>query len=391
MLHAALDAYAEQRVRPRYTDGIGVLSQFGKLVLKRVGALKEHHQDLALSRVDGPFLENMVLYWSKRPQTKFGKPCSREWAVGVIKTLRDFVRWLHRTRAFDWKKPDDYEVAAVRVPAFPEELTHEEVKPRYTKDEVATLFEYARGVERLLLLLGLNCGFGQAEIATLKLSEVCLDKKRVRRVRTKTGAPGQWALWDVTVAGIRWYLGTVRPQSDSPFLFLTRDGRRFDALTKGNNRSQHIPNQWGRVLVRVRKDKPEFRKLSFNKLRKTSSNWVRHRWGKEVADAFLADGKRERVDAYTERRWGDVLRACRWLGKKLAGIFSAAPDPWPAPVGKKVVPNTSVSPGTIKRMQTLRNQGYTIKKIAEVAGVSMATVLKYTQKPSAKPAQCEPA
>jgi integrase len=389
MLHAALDGYVEQRVRPRYTDGNGVLSQFGKLVLKRVGALKGHHEDVALSRVDGPFLENLVLYWCKRPRTKFGKPCSREWALGVIKTLRDFVRWLHRAKAFDWKKPDDYEVTAIRVAAFPEELMHEEVKPRFTKGEVATLYEYARGVERLLLLLGLNCGFGQAEVATLKLSEVSLDNGLVRRVRTKTGAPGKWALWGVTVGGLRWYLDKVRPQSDSPFLFLTREGKRFDALTKGNNRSQHIPNQWGRLLARVRKDKPDFRKLSFNKLRKTSSNWVRRRWGKEVADAFLADGKRERVDAYTERRWADVLRACRWLGKKLAGSLSAVTDPWPAPVGKKLVPNTSVSPGTIKRMQTLRNDGYTTKKIAELVGVSITTVLRYTRKPAAKPVHVE--
>ena len=380
MLYAALDGYCEQRVRPRYTDGNGVLSQFGKLVLKRVAALKGHHEDVSLSRVDGPFLENVVLYWSKRPRTKFGKPCSRDWAVGVIKTLRDFVRWLHRTKAFDWKKPDDYEVTAVRVARFPEELAHEEVKPRYTTDEVATLYEYARGVERLLLLLGLNCGFGQAEIATLKLSEVCLDKKLVRRVRTKTGAPGKWALWDVTVAGLRWYLDKVRPQSDSPFLFLTREGKRFDALTKGNNRGQHIPNQWSRLLARLHKDKPDFRKLSFNKLRKTSSNWIRRRWGKEIADAFLADGKRERVDAYTERRWHDVLRACQWLGKKLAGRFAAVTDPWPEPVGKKVVPNTSVSPGTMKRMQALRSEGHTLKEIAALVGVSTATVLRYTRK-----------
>src|SRR5207244_1273210 len=173
--------------------------------------------------------------------------------------------------------------------------------------------------------------------------------------------------------------------------FVTRDGKRFDALTKGNNRSQQIPNQWGRLLVRVRKDKPDFRKLSFNKLRKTSSNWIRRRWGKEVADTFLADGKRERVDAYTERRWGDVLKACRWLVKKLAGYFSAVTDPWPDPVGTKVVPNTSVSPGAIKRMQALRSQGHTVKTIAELVGVSLATVLKYTQKPVAKPVPLGPA
>ena len=64
------------------------------------------------------------------------------------------------------------------------------------KHELVTLYQYATGLERLLLLLGLNCGFGQAEIASLQMEEIDLDKKHpyydltgswIRRIRFSRG------------------------------------------------------------------------------------------------------------------------------------------------------------------------------------------------------------
>jgi hypothetical protein len=53
---------------------------------------------------------------------------------------------------------------------------------------------------------------------------------------------------------------------------VNRQGRRFDAPTKGNHANFQIPNSWFRLTEQVRKDDPEFRRLSFNKLRKRNSS-----------------------------------------------------------------------------------------------------------------------
>ena len=47
----------------------------------------------------------------------------------------------------------------------------------YRLDELCVLYKYATPLERLFFLLGLNCGFGQAEIATVLVKEVDLLKR----------------------------------------------------------------------------------------------------------------------------------------------------------------------------------------------------------------------
>src|SRR5262249_20617016 len=152
--------------------------------------------------------------------------------------------------------------------------------------ELAALYEYATPIERLYLLLALNCGFGIGEIATLRTSQVNLDKRYIRRKRGKTGVLGFWRLWPEIVAALRWYL-SGRPKSDSPYLILTDKGTPLVEKTKGGNRKQVIPNAWGRLFKRVKKDHPAFPDVSFNKLRKTGASFMRRHFGENVAERYL--------------------------------------------------------------------------------------------------------
>ena len=56
---------------------------------------------------------------------------------------------------------------------------------------------------KLYILLGLNCGFTAADIATLRLSHISFDEEGttplfIERERNKTGVYGKWLLWGET-------------------------------------------------------------------------------------------------------------------------------------------------------------------------------------------------
>lgn len=90
----------------------------------------------------------------------------------------------------------------------------------YTLDELRLLSEYARPMERVLLLLGLNCGFNKMELGCLRLNEVALRQRHpytgllgfessdadsfIRRVRGKSGVYAEWLLWPQTVQAWEW-------------------------------------------------------------------------------------------------------------------------------------------------------------------------------------------
>jgi integrase len=145
-----------------------------------VEKIKEAQEDIPLSGFNVAVIEGMIDHWKNRPLTQKGTPASPETVRGVIQTIRHFVRWLNRNSAFNWRMPADLEFMPVRITPTPGEnarTIRTNQVATYTLDELVTLYQYATGLKRLLLLLGLNCGFGQAEIASLQSEEIDLDEK----------------------------------------------------------------------------------------------------------------------------------------------------------------------------------------------------------------------
>ena len=55
---------------------------------------------------------------------------------------------------------------------------------------------------RCALLLGLSCGMGQSDLASLRWSEIDLKGEMIERVRSKTGSPQRSPLWPETIAAL---------------------------------------------------------------------------------------------------------------------------------------------------------------------------------------------
>ena len=133
-------------------------------------------------------------------------------------------------------------------------------------------------------------------------------------------------------------------------------------------------------MKRVRKDHSDFRVLSFNKLRKTSANWIRQSAGQSdgdyLADLFLSHGEPVEGDlnAYTNERWSDLHAMIRKLAEWLEPVFDGVTDPFPESEKKG---GANISPGTIQRILELHNAGDHMALIADKLNLSRETVRRW--------------
>ncbi len=97
----------------------------------------------------------------------------------------------------------------------------------FTREQVKSLIDGASPQLRAMIYLGINCGFGNSDCATLPISKLDLDGGWHTYWRPKTQNPRRCPLWPETVKAIKAVLA-VRPESGTveaaDYLFLTREG-----------------------------------------------------------------------------------------------------------------------------------------------------------------------
>jgi integrase len=97
----------------------------------------------------------------------------------------------------------------------------------FTAEEVRRMIAAAGSPLRAMLLLGINCGFGNNDCGTLPLSAVDLGRGWVDYPRPKTGMPRRCPLWPETVAALEEALSR-RPEPKDPehagLVFVTKYG-----------------------------------------------------------------------------------------------------------------------------------------------------------------------
>jgi hypothetical protein len=418
-LHEAVRAYvASIRKNPLYLISDGSrLTDWGKVKIDQIEFCTDHMPDVRLTELNKlAKITSLLNIIAARPCKKStrGKPTQtpirKSYASAVIKEFRVFLNWLHDAEEFHWEKPRDYAVKPVKV-------KHDVAKngpvrvATYKLPELVTLWRYATPWERCLMTLALATGFGQAEVATLRRDEILLNTQHpdadelhldtahndswIRRVRPKTNVYAEWWLMPAAVQAVEWLTGH-RPASSEPYLVLTKRGK---PLKVEGQRNTQIANAWGRLLRRVRKDHKEFRLLSFNKLRKTSANWIRQNVNRDrdaedrkqsdgdyLADLFLSHGEPVAGDlnAYTNERWADLHAAIRRLADWLEPVFGSVPDPFPTQEKKG---GANISPGMIRRIIDLHEAGDRIALIAEKVNVSRETVRRWIKRHQAEGAK----
>jgi integrase len=97
----------------------------------------------------------------------------------------------------------------------------------FSAEEIRRLLDNARVQVKAMILLGINCGFGNSDCGNLPRSAVDLDGGFIEYPRPKTGIPRRCPLWPETVAAIKEALAN-RPEpkkaEDAGLVFVTRCG-----------------------------------------------------------------------------------------------------------------------------------------------------------------------
>lgn len=413
-LHEGIKAYvAWLRTNPMYlTTDRTKLKDWGKVKIDQIEFCADHMPETRLTDLKMAKINELLNIIAARPNKKTTRgeptdtPIKRGYASAVIKEFRVFLDWLHSSDDFVWEKPKDYAVKPIRVKRDVGKTGPVRV-PTYQIHELITLWTYATPWERCLMTLAISTGFGQAEIASLRRDEIHLHTKHphaeelhlasddsdswIMRLRGKTTVYGEWWLMPTAITAIKWLIDH-RPASNEPFLVLTKKG---SPLKVEGERNTQIANAWTRLLSRVQKDKvnEQFRKLSFNKLRKTASNWIRQNANKNrefeertrqndgdyLAELFLSHGEptEGEINSYTNERWADLHAAIRKLAEWLKPVFASVPDPFPAEEKKG---GANISPGKIRTIIELHEAGDRVSLIAEKVNVSPETVRRWIKR-----------
>lgn len=419
-LHQALDAFVDHVRRTALTPAvegeIQVTSPYGNTQIRTAQRLKERHQNVPLSALTLNAIQAMVDYWRARPVVKgTNRPITVRTAQNHIKQIKEFFRWLHKNSDYGWRKPEDFDDLVVSVKSNLREKAAK-VSPvavdTYGLDELCVLYKYATPLERLFFILGLNCGFGQAEIATVLVKEVELLKRHshetllgfvstekdsfIKKIRPKTEVYGEWLLWPETVDALHWAARRRQGQtvvtrggnkgkdirvSPDSLLILSEDGTSLVKQTASGNRASRIANLWNADLTRrIRKDKTGFRVLSFNKIRKTAGNMIRDLSDGEVAGVFLCHGEPVRtdtlIDIYTNRPFAKVFKAIRMARERLQPVFEFHAE-WPEERKKG---GLNISLAKVEQIQRLHSAGVRVAEIAKQVGVHQMTVYRHIKR-----------
>jgi integrase len=115
----------------------------------------------------------------------------------------------------------------------------------FTAAELRKLLKSAEPVMRAMLLLGVNAGLGNTDVANLQESHVDLSGGWLSYPRPKTGIPRRAKLWPETAKAIRAALKVrrePRDPADAGIVFLTRWRRRFvRPAEKGSDLDAIVP------------------------------------------------------------------------------------------------------------------------------------------------------
>ncbi len=94
----------------------------------------------------------------------------------------------------------------------------------FEADEIRRMLDKATVPLRAMILLGVNCGFGNADCATLPLAAVDLERGWIDYPRPKTGVPRRCALWPETVEALRAVMARRKEpkrEADAGLFFVT--------------------------------------------------------------------------------------------------------------------------------------------------------------------------
>jgi integrase len=176
----------------------------------------------------------------------------------------------------------------------------------FTAEEVRRMLGAAGVRLRAMILLGINCGFGNADCGRLPQSAVDLEGGWIDFARPKTGIPRRCPLWPETVAALREALAQraePKSEADAGLVFITRYGLRWGKDTT----DCPISNEFGKLLRKLGINGRA--RLGFYTLRHTFRTVADEAKDQPAADYIMGHESPHMSTVYRERIADARLRA----------------------------------------------------------------------------------
>jgi integrase len=198
----------------------------------------------------------------------------------------------------------------------------------FTAEEVRRLIAAASVPMRAMILLGINCGFGNADCGNLPLSAVDLEARWIDYPRPKTGIARRCSLWPETVQAIQESL-TQRPEpkkaAATGLVFVTKHGAGWARGDRNSPVTKEISKLMKALGINGR------RGLGFYTIRHTFRTVADEAKDQPAADYIMGHEVAHMSSVYREKISDDRLRAAAdhvrtWLFPSTACIKSAEID-----------------------------------------------------------------
>jgi integrase len=198
----------------------------------------------------------------------------------------------------------------------------------FTAEEIRRLLSVCGPALKARTLLGINCGFGNADCGNLPLTALDLDEGWISFPRPKTGINRRCSLWPETVEAIRNVLAKrsePKDPADASLVFIAKYGLGWSKDTSTNPVSQETRKLLDRLGINGRKG------LGFYTLRHTFRTVTDEAKDQPAADYIMGHESPHMSTVYRERISDERLKAV--TDHVHAWLF---PSPNPMPVATEV-------------------------------------------------------
>ncbi len=198
----------------------------------------------------------------------------------------------------------------------------------FTKDELRTVLKVLPEKPSLYVLLCLNCGFTQGDLATLRKDELRLTEGRIVRQRSKTRRHPNppvvnYKLWPDTLR-----LLTKHISRHAELVFLTRRGTPLivSKMVKKNGVDHHVRyDTVCRMYNRLRKKHPELPDKSLKFLRKTGATRIRGDMRYMALNQLYLGHSHQTIadkhyNAFDGQPYAPLDEAIAWLGSQFGFV-----------------------------------------------------------------------
>jgi integrase len=176
----------------------------------------------------------------------------------------------------------------------------------FTREEIYWLLLTAPVHVEAMILLGINCGFGNSDCGNLPLTALDLDRGIVDFPRPKTGIPRRCVLWPETVTALREALeGRTDPKNPAHagLVFLTRHGLPWARESNDGPITKEFTKLLRRLGINGR------HRLGFYTLRHTFRTLADEAHDRSACDYLMGHEDPHMSSVYRERISDERLRA----------------------------------------------------------------------------------